>query len=458
MTGLAGAGLAGVGRPELPGWPAPTASAAVHAVVTLPGSKSGTNRALLLAALAAGRSRLAEPLRSRDTLLMADGLRALGVAVTDLPAGSSTGVPEWAVDGVAEALHPIRPNVDVGNAGTVARFLPPVAALATAPVVFDGDPRMRERPLAPLLSALRLLGVEVEDAGGGRLPVVVRGTGRVRGGPVSVDATASSQLVSGLLLAAPRFDTGITVRHLGGPVPSAAHLAMTVAMLRAAGAAVEDDRPDCWTVHPGALTPRSWVIEPDLSTAAAFLAAAVVTGGEVRVPGWPATTTQPGAALPELFARMGARWSLTDHGLTLTGPDTLTGIDADLRATGELAPVLTAVATLASSPSRLHGIAHLRGQETDRLAALVGEIGRLGGHVRETGDGLEIRPKPLHGGTFATYADHRLAMAAAVLGLVVPGVIIEDVATTAKTVPDFVARWTALVAGSGAPSAAGAPR
>jgi 3-phosphoshikimate 1-carboxyvinyltransferase len=455
QPGLAGPGaLAGSGPasvPTQPAWPAPVADCPVAAVVRLPGSKSVTNRALVLAALAGGRSVLTEPLRSRDTLLMAAGLRALGVPVRDLdpPAGAAAGqsAAGWVVDGVAGPLHPTAPRVDTGNAGTVARFLPPIAALATTAVTFDGDPRMRERPLGPLLAALRALGVNVDDGGRGRLPVQVRGRGAVPGGAVILDASGSSQLVSGLLLAGARYDAGVAVRHDGPPVPSAAHLAMTVAMLRAAGAVVHDVDPQRWCVQSGPLRARDWAVEPDLSSAAAFLAAAMVTAGRVRVPGWPADTTQPGAVLPELLSRMGARWSLAADGLELTGPATISGIDADLRDCGELAPVLAAVAALASTPSRLRGIAHLRLQETDRLAALARELGRLGGDVRETADGLEIRPRPLHGGPVATYADHRLAMAAAVLGLVVPGVLVEDVATTAKTVPDFVDRWAGLLAG-----------
>ena len=428
-------------------WPAPLPGRPVDAVVRVPGSKSLTNRLLVLAALADGRSRLRQPLRSRDTLLMADGLRALGVSIDD--AGE-----DWVVDGCPGPLHPARDRVDVGNAGTVARFLPPVAALADRPVCFDGDPRVRERPVGPLLAALRALGAELDDGGRGALPVTVIGRGRVPGGEVTLDASASSQLVSGLLLAAPRFQRGVTVRHQGPPVPSVPHLRMTAELLADAGARVDDGVPDVWRVEPGPLLARDVAVEPDLSSAAPFLAAAVVTAGRVTLAGWPAATSQPGAALPGLLARCGATFSLDDTGLNVTGSGAIHGIDADLRDCPEAAPVLAAVAALADTPSHLTGIAHLRLQETDRLAALATEINRLGGNVRDTDDGLEIRPAPLHGGTFRTYDDHRLAMAAAVIGLCVPDVLVENVATTAKTLPGFVDLWTAMLDGT----AEGSPR
>jgi 3-phosphoshikimate 1-carboxyvinyltransferase len=407
-------------------------------VVPLPGSKSVTNRALVLAALADGRSVVRRPLRSRDTELMAAALRVLGAEVTD----SSEG--DWVV--VGGVLVATGGRIDVGNAGTVARFLPPVAALATGTVVFDGDPRVRERPLGPLLAALRALGGDLDQVDG--LPVVVTGTGALRGGEVVLDASASSQLVSGLLLSAPRYDEGLALRHDGPPLPSAPHLAMTVEALRASGAVVDDAEPGSWVVKPGPLLPRDAVVEPDLSTAAAYLAAPLVVGGHVTVPGWPASTTQPGAVLPELLARMGAVVTRTPDGLTVAAGDRLVGIDADLRDAGELTPVLAALACFAAGPSTFRGVAHLRVQETDRLAALVRELGGLGAEVRETEDGLVVRPRPLTGGPFATYDDHRIAMAAAVVGLGVDGVLVEDVETTRKTVPDFVGSWQRMLAGA----------
>ena len=426
-------------------WSAPVADGPVDATVRLPGSKSMTNRALVLAALADGPGRLVRPLRSRDTLLMAGALRALGVEIAEEESGDLRVTPR-------ELAGPAA--VDVGLAGTVMRFLPPVAALATGPVEVDGDPRARERPMGPIIGALRALGATIDDEGRDALPFVVRGAGAVPGGAVTIDASGSSQLVSGLLLAAPRFGKGAEVRHEGPPVPSAPHLAMTVRMLEEAGAAVETGT-DLWRVAPGPIRARDWVIEPDLSNAAQFLGAALVTGGRVTVPDWPRDTTQPGDALRDLLARMGAEVSLGPDGLTVRGTGrpagagraaAYRGLEADLHEVGELTPVLAALAALAETPSRLTGIAHLRGHETDRLAALVTEINRLGGDARELPDGLEIRPRPLHGGLFRTYDDHRMVMAAAVLGLAVPGVEVENAATVGKTLPDFTGLWGGMLA------------
>lgn len=416
-------------------WPAPVASAPIDAVVRLPGSKSVTNRALVVASLAAGTSRLRGPLRSRDTDLMRAAMRALGAAVAD-------DGDDVVVTGAPAGAFVTVPAIDLGNAGTVARFVPAVAALRIGDVVLDGDPRMRERPITPLLVALRALGADVT---GDSFPVTVRGRGALRGGAVTVDASGSSQLVSGLLLAGPLMDGGLDVRVTGGAVPSRPHLAMTVAMMRASGAEVAEKR-DRWVVSRGTYAARDVDVEPDLSGAAPFLAAAVAVGGVVRVPGWPATTTQPGAALPGLLEQMGAAWSLdAASGLVLRGSGTIGAIDADLRDVPEAAPVLAALACLADGPSRLRGIAHLRLQETDRLRALATELSALGAVVTETDDGLTIEPKPLRGKAFATYDDHRLAMAAAVVGLAVPGIVVEDVDTVAKTMPDFTDRWQAML-------------
>jgi 3-phosphoshikimate 1-carboxyvinyltransferase len=322
-----------------------------------------------------------------------------------------------------------------------------VAALADGDVAFDGDARARERPLGGVLAALRQLGVDIDDGGRGALPFTVQGRGGVGGGEVVVDASSSSQFVSGLLLAGARFERGLAVVHDGPPVPSQPHIAMTVAMLGHAGVAVDTETADRWEVGPGPIQARQWVVEPDLSNAAPFLAAALVTSGWVRVPGWPHDTEQPGDQLRHLLAAMGAACLLDDRGLTVHGLGRIQGLDADLRDVGELAPVLAAIAALAETPSHLRGIAHLRGHETDRLAALVRELTALGGDVGETDDGLLIRPARLHGGVFHTYDDHRLATAGAVLGLVVRGVELDDVATTAKTLPGFDRLWTDMVSG-----------
>lgn len=424
------------------GWPAPYASRPVDAVVELAGSKSLTNRYLVLAALADGRSVIGSPLRSRDTLLMARALGSLGAQIGPPAASQPEGTGEWVID--PAALHGPS-EVDCGLAGTVMRFVPAVAALAEGQVRFDGDAQARVRPMSPVLDALRSLGVRVEDHGRKQLPFTVSGTGRVRGGEVVIDASGSSQFVSGLLLAGARYDRGVRVRHDGKPVPSLPHIQMTVQVLRAAGVVVDDSEPNIWHVRPGPIAPLAVTVEPDLSNAAAFLAAALVTGGSVRVPGWPAHTTQAGDAIREILAAMGARVESDDTGLTVTGEAPIRGVDLDLHDVGELTPVVAALAVLADSPSWIRGVAHLRGHETDRLLALTTELNALGGRVEQTADGLHIEPAALHGGRVRTYADHRMAMAASVLGLGVHGVLVEDVATTAKTLPEFTAMWTRML-------------
>jgi 3-phosphoshikimate 1-carboxyvinyltransferase len=417
-------------------WDAPSATGPVVAAVVVPGSKSMTNRALLLGAVADGESVVREPLRARDTELMAGALRGLGVGVRD--AGADWAVTPGALRG------PV--TVDTGLAGTVMRFVPPLAGLARGAVRFDGDEYARTRPVGPLLAGLRQLGIRVE---GDALPFTVHGTGGVRGGAVEIDASASSQFVSALLLVAARFDKGVEVRHAGAPVPSQPHIAMTVQMLRAAGVAVESD-VDTWAVAPGPVRARDVAVEPDLSNAAPFLAAAAVTGGAVRIPGWPARTTQAGDALRTLLAAFGAGVEQGEDGLTVRGSGRLSGVDVDLHEVGELTPVLAAVAALADGPSRFRGIAHLRGHETDRLAALAAELTRLGALVTQTADGLTIEPRPLTGAVFDSYADHRMAHAGAVLGLAVPGTRVAGIGCTTKTLPDFPGMWRAMLANGAA--------
>ncbi|MEI2732935.1 MAG: 3-phosphoshikimate 1-carboxyvinyltransferase [Dermatophilaceae bacterium] len=425
-------------------WAAPTATKALDAVVALPGSKSLTNRYLALAGIAADPSILRAPLRSRDTLLMAAALRTLGARIEDAP---GPGGPDWIVTPATLRGGGL---VDCGLAGTVMRFLPPLAALADGPVRFDGDPQARGRPMGPILGALRTLGVDLDGDDGGTLPFTVLGRGSVPGGAVTLDASQSSQFVSALLLAGARYEQGVTVHHDGKPVPSEPHIVMTVETLRDAGAIVDDSAPNSWQVQPGPIQGLDVQVEPDLSNAGPFLAAALVAGGRVRVPGWPPYTTQAGDAMRDILDAMGADVVLDRGGLTVSSSGHVEGIDIDLHDASELTPTVAALAALAQSPSWIRGVAHIRGHETDRLAALATELGAMGARVDELDDGLRIAPGPLHGTRFRTYRDHRMATAGALVGLRVPGVVVEDVATTSKTLPDFTRLWTAMLEGSGA--------
>ena len=418
-------------------WPAPfRGRKPVTSRVTIPGSKSVTNRALILAAQADSPSTLRRPLISRDSELMSAGLQAMGVSIN----GNDDA---WTL-----TPAPLRgpAHIDVGNAGTVMRFLPPLAALAQGDISFDGDPRSYERPLGPVIKALEELGIAIEHEGRYSLPLVIKAKGAIPGGALTIDASASSQFLSALLLVAPSMTNGITAQHRGDSLPSMPHIDMTVQMLRDFGATVHvDKKAQSWRVEPGTLRGQDLVIEPDLSNASPFLSIAMVCGGSITIADWPQNTTQPGDQLREIFTQMGARVEFTSEGLTLTGGPAIHGIDIDLHDVGELTPSIAALAALADSPSHLRGIGHLRLHETDRLAALTREINSLGGNVVEEETALHITPAPLHGGTFHTYEDHRLATAGAVIGLVVPDVLVENVATTRKTLPDFPGLWNSLV-------------
>jgi 3-phosphoshikimate 1-carboxyvinyltransferase len=418
-------------------WPAPfRGRKPVTSLVTIPGSKSVTNRALILAAQADSPSTLRRPLISRDSELMSAGLQAMGVSIN----GNDDA---WTL-----TPAPLRgpAHIDVGNAGTVMRFLPPLAALAQGDISFDGDPRSYERPLGPVIKALEELGIAIEHEGRYSLPLVIKATGAIPGGALTIDASASSQFLSALLLVAPSMTNGITAQHRGGSLPSMPHIDMTVQMLRDFGATVHvDKKAQSWRVEPGTLRGQDLVIEPDLSNASPFLSIAMVCGGSITIADWPKNTTQPGDQLREIFTQMGARVEFTSEGLTLTGGPAIHGIDIDLHDVGELTPSIAALAALADSPSHLRGIGHLRLHETDRLTALTREIKSLGGNVVEEETALHITPAPLHGGTFHTYEDHRLATAGAVIGLVVPDVLVKNVGTTRKTLPDFPGLWNSLV-------------
>jgi 3-phosphoshikimate 1-carboxyvinyltransferase len=412
----------------------------ITAAITIPGSKSATNRALILAALATTPSLLRKPLHSRDSALMIAGLKAIGCGITQLTNGDLQITP-------GKFFGPA--SVDVGNAGTVMRFLPPVAALANGLIHFDGDARSHERPVGPVISALENLGVTIEHGDRYSLPLTINGSGAINGGILEIDASASSQFISALLLIGPATKNGITIKDIGTSLPSLPHIEMTIAMLKQFGAQVEvninENGKREWRVQPGELLGQDLIIEPDLSNAAPFMAAAMISGGEVSISDWPKSTAQPGDQLRNIFTKMGARIEFIGTDLKISGTGKIHGIDIDLHDVGELTPSIAAVAALADSPSSLRGIAHLRLHETDRLAALATEINALGGDVDEEESALHISPAPLHAGIFHTYDDHRLATAGAMIGLAVEGIQVENIATTQKTLPDFPGAWQQML-------------
>lgn len=425
-------------EPEVSGpWNAPSVTSPLTASLSLPGSKSLTNRELVLSALAAEPSTLRAPLHSRDTILMVEALRSLGTNIVEQPGDSPFG-GDWIVT-PGELTGST--TIDCGLAGTVMRFLPPVAALALGPTTFDGDAAARKRPMNVTVTSLRDLGVDVADEGRGALPFTVHGSGQVSGGELTVDASRSSQFVSGLLLAAARFENGLDLTHDGERLPSLPHIEMTIETLAQRGVVVTNDRPGHWRVDPGALIGRTVDIEPDLSNAGPFLIAALVAGGSVTITGWPETTTQVGNDLLDLLPLFGAKVTRDDSHVTVTGTGTITPVTLDLTTGGELAPALVALAALADGTSEITGIGHIRHHETDRLAALVAEINGLGGRATELPDGIRVEPATLHGGLWHTYEDHRMATAGAIIGLRIAGVEIEDIRTTSKTLPEFPELW-----------------
>ena len=408
----------------------------ITATLTIPGSKSVTNRALILAALSDSPSILRRPLHSRDSALMIAGLKALGVEISAAANGDLSITP-------GQLFGPAM--INVGNAGTVMRFLPPVAAMANGIIHFDGDARSHERPLGPVIRALESLGVSIDHGDRYSLPLTINANGQLHGGVVEVDATLSSQFISALLLVAPATKTGITIKHIGTSLPSLPHIEMTISMLREKGVEITA-RPNEWTVKPGIMHGEDLLIEPDLSNAAPFMGAAMLSGGTVVIKDWPKATTQPGNQLREIFTAMGAGVEFRGADLAITG-DQIHGIDIDLHDVGELTPSIAAICLFADSPSYLRGIAHLRTHETDRLAALTTEINNLGGEIIEEPSALQIIPRPLHAGVFHTYDDHRLATAGAMIGLLVDGVEVENIETTRKTLPDFPGAWNDLFNG-----------
>jgi 3-phosphoshikimate 1-carboxyvinyltransferase len=423
-------------------WSAPLASGPLNATVSVPGSKSLTNRELVLAALADGPSRLRSPLHSDDSARMIQALASLGVQIATEP-----GDGQFGDDLVVTPVAPFRavPEIDCGQAGTVMRFIAPLAGLVEGDVTLTAHPSALHRPMAAMIRALREVGVDIDDGGRWALPFTVRGRGQVRGGEVTIDASASSQFVSGLLLAATRFDVGLHLIHDGPRLPSMPHIDMTIEALARRGVAVERPSATEWVVPAGAIRGKDVHVEPDLSNAAPFLAAAMVAGGRVSVTDWPARSTQPGALLADILPLMGARAHRRGGALHLSAGDGITGVDLDMSAAGELAPTIVGLAALADAPTTLHGIGHIRRHETDRLAALVSNLRALGGEADEMEDGIRIVPRPLHGGVWKAHHDHRMATTGALLGLAVPGIEVDDIGTTAKTMPDFPQLWARML-------------
>ena len=417
-------------------WSAPSVQRPIEATISIPGSKSATNRAFVLAALGDSVSKISKPLLARDTELMLQALKQLGCEIK-----KSAEVVE--ISPMKRAHQDL--TIDAGLAGTVMRFVPPLAALSTGVAHFDGDARARNRPMKTLIDSLKSLNISVDDQSTGSLPFSIASDGVVKGGELTIDASESSQFVSALLLAAPKFLNGLTINHVGKKLPSIPHIEMTIDMLKQVGVNIVSTNNNSWKVLPGKITSKDWLIEPDLSNAGPFLAAALVTHGEVNIPDWPQETTQAGNAWIDILTKMGASVSLSDKGLKVTHSGEIKGIDFDLSDVGELTPVLVAITLFANSPSSLTGIAHLRGHETDRLAALVENIKAIGGDATETADGLSIKPAKLHGGLWKAFDDHRMATAGAVIGLVVNGIEVDDIKTTSKTLPDFEKMWNSMV-------------
>jgi 3-phosphoshikimate 1-carboxyvinyltransferase len=425
---------------------APATAEPVHATLTIPGSKSLTNRELIIAATADGPGRLIAPLHSDDSGRMVEALRALGVGIEEVD-----GQGEFGPDLVVTPTQ-LRggATVDCGQAGTVMRFIAPLAGLAAHDVHLTAHETALHRPMGALITALRDLGVDIDDEGTWSLPFTIRGHGRIRGGRIEIDASASSQFVSGLLLAAPRFDVGLHLVHTGEHLPSLPHIDMTIESLSRRGIRIERPAVGEWLVEAGVPRAKEIAIEPDLSNAAPFLAAAMVAGGDVSITGWPLHSTQPGSLLPEILQAMGAHVSRHSGTLTVRAGDGIRGLDLDLTAASELTPTIVGLAAFAQSPTTIHGVGHIRLHETDRIAALIRNITALGGEAEELPDGLRIIPRPLRGGHWAAHHDHRIATTGALIGLSVPGVEIDDIGTTAKTLPEFTALWERMLGGSAA--------
>jgi 3-phosphoshikimate 1-carboxyvinyltransferase len=413
----------------------------LHAEVRVPGSKSMTNRALVLAALAEGETVVENALASDDTSRMLDALRALGFDVSFDEAAAT-----MSVLGRGGAVPTERANLDVGASGTCARFLAALCALGHGGYALDGTMRMRQRPIEPLLGALRQLGAEAESLlGTGCLPVRVGGP--LKGGPASIDAGISSQFISALLMVAPCTDEGLELR-LEGTIVSRPYIEMTLQQMARCdvGASWRDDGT---LGVAGRQTYRAGrqVMESDASNASYFFAAAAVTGGWVRVPMLPADSIQGDLALLEVLADMGCRVVRHADAVEVHGPPGghLRAVSVDANAFPDMAQTIAALAPFADGPVEVRNVASMRVKETDRIAAVATELRRLGQDVMETADSFHVTPRPVHAGTVETYDDHRMAMAFSVVGLRAADVRIADPGCVAKTFPGY---WQAL-AGAG---------
>jgi len=417
-------------------WHAPTINFAINSTLEIPGSKSATNRAFVLAALGNKISTISNPLFARDTNLMLEALEKLGCNV--LRQSNSVQISP-----MGKAHEDI--SIDVGLAGTVMRFVPPLAALSTGTTNFDGDERARNRPMKTLIESLKKLNVNVIDKNDGKLPFSINSDGQIIGGELEIDASESSQFISALMLVGAKFTNGLAIKHVGKNLPSLPHIEMTIEMLKEVGVKTIQIDKSTWKIENQEIKSKDWHIEPDLSNAGPFLAAAMVTNGEVRIKDWPINTTQAGNSWIEILSLMGANIQLNSNELILKNNSEIKGINYNLKDVGELTPVLVAISLFANSKSEFSGISHLRGHETDRLAALVENITSIGGDAKETEDGLIIHPKELHGGIWKAFDDHRMATAGAVIGLRIKDICVDDIATTSKTLPNFENMWNQLV-------------
>ena len=417
-------------------WHAPTINGAINSTLEIPGSKSATNRAFVLAALGNKNSIITNPLFARDTNLMLDALEKLGCNV--VKKSNSVEISPMKKD------HS-EISIDVGLAGTVMRFVPPLAALSSGTSHFDGDERARNRPMKTLIESLKKLNVKVIDNHQGKLPFSIISDGQITGGEIEIDASESSQFISALMLVGAKFNNGLTIKHVGQNLPSLPHIEMTIEMLKEVGVKTNQINTTTWRIDNQNINSKNWVVEPDLSNAGPFLAAAMVTKGEIKINDWPLQTTQAGNSWIEILSLMGANIQLNSKQLILKNDSEIKGINYNLNDVGELTPVLVAISLFANSKSEFTGISHLRGHETDRLAALVENITAIGGDAKETEDGLIINPKQLHGGVWKAFDDHRMATAGAVIGLKVKDIYVDYIATTSKTLPNFEEMWNKMV-------------